>query len=133
MANRLFGEAELDLGEGQSYTLRFDFNSLAEAEDAADMGIEEMLESVNSGSPRLRVAKALLWGALRHHHPDITLDEAGDLLSQDTEKVSGAMGRGLQEMAIRKQGANPPKGTVASKRPSPGTGTSSSKPGRKRG
>lgn len=130
MANRVFGEARLALSDGRELTLRFDFSALAEAEEAANRGTDEMLKEMAEGGARLKTARAMLYGALRHHHPEISVDDAGDLFLSDGEAVSAAMGRAMSEMSDRKP--NPPKGAAAKKAPPRGTGTRSSRSGAKR-
>ena len=132
MANKVFGEARLPLEDGRELTLRFDFNALCEAEEAADAGTEEMMASMAKGAPRLKIARAMLYGGLRYHHKDITLDDAGDLFVSDSEAVSEAMGKAMQEMADRRS-KNPRKGAAAIpiRKPPRGTGMRSSKSGAK--
>ncbi len=127
MANRVFGEARLPLADGVELTLRFDFAALVEAEEAAERGTDEMMKEMAAGGARLKTARAMLYGALRQHHPELTLDEAGDLFLSDGEAVSAAMGRAMSEMSDRKP--NPPQGAAAKKTSPRGTGTRSSKSG----
>ena len=131
MANKLFGEARLQLADGQELTLRFDFNALCEAEEAADASTEEMMKAMAAGSPRLKLARALLYGALRYHHRQLSLEEAGELFMTDSEAVSEALGKAIEEMAARKEAANPTKGAGRKPIPSRGIGTSYSKSGAK--
>ena len=84
------------------------------------------------GKPRLKIARAMLYGALRYHHADLTLADAGELLMTDSEAVSEAMGKAMQELADRKAAQNPPKGAAPVSRPQrPGIGMRSSKSGQK--
>jgi hypothetical protein len=132
MANPIFGEARLPLADGRELTLRFDFAALAEAEDAADKGTEEMIREMSKGGARLKTARAMLFGALRHHHPEVSLSDAGDLLLTDSNAVSEAMGRAMEQMADRRAEQNPSLGTATIKAvPSRGIGTRSSKHGAK--
>lgn len=134
MANKLFGEARLTTEDGRELTVRFDFNALCEAEEVADESTEDMMKVMASGAPRLKIARAMLFGALRYHHPEISVEEAGELFMTDSEKVSEAMGKAMEEMAARKAGGNPSPGAEQkTKAPSHGTGTSSSKRGSKQG
>jgi len=131
MANKMFGEALLRLADGRELTMRFDYAALVEAEDAADKGTEEMMKELASGGARLSTVRAMLYGGLRFHHADVTLDECGDLLMTDGEAVSQAMGGAMQAMADRRP-ANPRPGPTAQAPPRPhGIGTRSSKAGAK--
>lgn len=132
MANKLFGESRLHLADGRDLTLRFDFGALVEAEEAADKGTEVMMKELANGGARLSTARAMLYGGLRYHHGDVTIDECGDLLMSDGSAVSQAMGTAMQEMADRRAAANPQPGPVATPAPRPhGIGTHSSKRGAK--
>lgn len=132
MANRIYGESRLTCDDGRELTLRFDFGALVEAEEAADINTQEMMESFANGSPRLKIARAMLYGALRYHHPDYSVADAGELLMSDSEAASEAMGRAMQEMAERRT-KNPPPGAVPASKPKPplGTSTRSSRHGAK--
>jgi len=132
MANRIYGEARAPLDDGRELTLRFDFGALVEAEEAAECGTEAMMAELAKGGARLKTARAMLYGALRHYHPELTLDDAGELLMSDSSAISAAMGRAMQEMADRRA-KNPPKGAApgpVAKSPH-GTSTRSSKHGAK--
>jgi hypothetical protein len=132
MANRIYGEARCGLEDGRELTLRFDFGALVEAEEAADAGTEAMMKELSKGGARLKVARAMLYGALRHHHPDLTLADAGDLLLTDANAVSEAMGNAMEQMADRRAAANPPPGAAAAApKSSLGIGTRSKPRGQK--
>ena len=129
MANRIYGESRLTLDDDRELTLRFDFGALVEAEEAAGAGTEEMIKELASGGARLKTARAMLYGGLRYHHPELTLEDSGDILMVAGEKASAAMGRAMQEMADRR---NPPKGAASgAAKPPLGTSTRSSRHGAK--
>jgi len=131
MANRIYGEARVPLDDGRELTLRFDFGALVEAEEAADKGTEELMKELSKGGARLKTARAMLYGGLRYHHPDITLEDAGELLMSDSEAISKGMGSAMEEMADRRAKANPQTGAAGSRKPPLGIGTRSSKHGAK--
>ncbi len=79
-ANRAKGEAGFDV-EGQTYVLVFNVNALCEVEYVLDMATDRILKAL-AVSPPLHVVRALLWGGLRQHHPDIDLIGAGDLIER---------------------------------------------------
>ena len=64
---------------GKQYTIEFDINSGCALEDAAGKAIGEV---VNDALTNLSLTsnRLMLWGGLRKHYPDMTLDEVGDLL-----------------------------------------------------
>lgn len=134
MANRMFGESRLPLSDGRELTLRFDFGALVEAEEAADLGTEEIMKAMAGGKPRLKIARAMLYGALRYHHPDVTLGEVGDLMLTDGDAISQAMGAAMSEMADRRaalQNPRPGAARTTVKAPPRGIGKASLKSGAK--
>lgn len=121
MANAAKGEAGLQLSDGRSLTLRYDFDALCEVEDAAGKTISDVLAEISKGSPRLKTARALIYGGLSGHHPEITLPEVGEIILSDGPAVMAAMEKALSAAfpaAEGKQSGNPRK-------PRRGTGTAS--------
>ena len=84
MANRHKGQADLTVGD-KTYTLVFDINSLCEVEYILDKPTDAILRSLVR-SPPVHVVRALMWGGLRTHHPEIDLLGAGQII----EKIGGA-------------------------------------------
>lgn len=74
MPNALKGEVAFEAG-GETYVLLLDFNALCELEGALTPGDDR-------NGPR--ATRATLWAALRRNRPDITLDEAGDVITAAT-------------------------------------------------
>lgn len=127
MANINRGESSFESERGTTFHLVIDFNALAEAEEAADMDIEALLDAVTPKvnaagkivkKPRIKHLGALLYGALRRKHPAITLIDAIDLLNEG-EHVGAAIAKAIE-------GAMPkPSASAEGKAPPPrrGTGT----------
>lgn len=136
MANIQKGEASFSAG-GANYRLVLDFNAFAEAEDAADMGVDDLLQAISPKvatdgtilkKPRVKHVGALLFGALRAHHPNLTLRDAINLMS-DGEHVGEALGKALQ-------GAMPKPDQSAegkAEAPNGGAGTKPKQTGRRKG
>jgi hypothetical protein len=80
MANRHAGEADIVAG-GKTYTLVFDINSLCEVEYILDKSTDQILRSLVTVPP-VHVVRALLWGGLRTHHPEMDLIAAGRIIEQ---------------------------------------------------
>lgn len=121
MANKAKGEASLTTSAGDVLTLAYNFDALCEVEDAAGKSIGDVLAEISRGSPRLTTARALIYGGLREHHPEIELSDVGELLLTDGAAFTGAMEKALSAafpQAKGKQAANPPK-------PRRGTGSTS--------
>lgn len=84
MANAVKGEASIDV-EGRAYVLAFDINAMCEVEYILDRSTDRILRELAT-APALNVVRALLWGGLRRHHPDVDLKGAGALI----EDMGGA-------------------------------------------
>lgn len=104
MANINRGESSFESEQGTTFHLVIDFNALAEAEDAADMDVEALLDAitpkVNAAGkivkkPRIKHLGALLYGALRRMHPAITLPDAIELLNEG-EHVGMAIAKAME-------------------------------------
>lgn len=78
MANQHKGEAEVEIG-GKTYTFCFTVNALCEAEAQSRLPIHLVGEQLQRGY--LSAMRLLIWAGLRHHHGEMTMDEAGDLAS----------------------------------------------------
>lgn len=84
MTNRAKGEAGIEV-DGQSFVLAYNVNAMCEIEYVLAMSTDAILTSLTR-SPALHIVRALLWGGLRQHHPDLTLAAAGELM----EKMGGS-------------------------------------------
>ncbi|WP_216823267.1 gene transfer agent family protein [Limimaricola cinnabarinus] len=82
MANRFLGEATTKV-DGESYTLRCDFNAMAHFEEETDMPALEAFEAFEAGKLRVKNMIAMMWAFLQHHHPDADMKLAGVILSED--------------------------------------------------
>lgn len=128
MANIARGEASFTTSEGRTLTLVVDFNALAEAEDAVNIGANELLEKLGKG--RIKAMRGITFGALIARHPDTTMDEVDALLMGDD---AGPLGSALMKAV---EGAFPkPEATAGANPPAPpgSTGTSSRRTGRQKG
>lgn len=81
-ANPEKGEFQIVIG-GQTYVLAMAFNGLIDlqqlfAKDGAMPTIASILLRAQHGD--LEAVRAVFWATLRRHHPDITVQQAGDLI-----------------------------------------------------
>lgn len=107
MANKIKGQVQIEHG-GEEYTLAIDFNALADFEDEA--GIENALELLqNPSALGVKKTRLLFWCGLRENHPELTVQDAGRLLSANP----AAFGEALQ--AAFPQGGDAGNGKPASK------------------
>lgn len=94
--------------EGQGYTLLLDFNALCDLSDE--------LPGLMGGGQELkdpRQIRAVFHAGLKRHHPDLTVEEAGDIIQAvGVAQAAGILGRAFQASfgsEVGKPGANPPR------------------------
>jgi len=82
MANPVKGEVDFPVGD-KVYTLRLSINQIIEVETLTGRSILQLaamfndVQAITAGTLR-----AMLWGALRTHHPEIDLIGAGDIMAE---------------------------------------------------
>ncbi|GLV22009.1 hypothetical protein TomMM35A_18620 [Sphingobium sp. TomMM35A] len=137
MANIQKGEASFTAG-GKVYRLVMDFNAFAEAEDAADMGVDDLLKAITpevdgegnvTKKPRIKHMGAILYGALKAHQPNISLPDAINLMNDGGEAVGEAIAKALNGAMPKADASAEGKAEVLG----PGTGTKPSRTGRQKG
>ncbi len=122
MANAERGEVDLRV-DGKDYVLRVTANAEAEVETLfGGKPFGSVVMDWAGGS--VTVFRALLFGALREHHKELSLFDAGDIISADRDLVATKLGDAInlayppKKKAAEDGGENPP---IAS----PKAGTSS--------
>ena len=82
MSNTLNGEVDFPVGN-TTYRLRLSINQLIEVEEITGLGIVQ-LATMFADPENLRAGhvRAVLWGALRQHHPEINLLGAGEIMTE---------------------------------------------------
>lgn len=86
----LKGEAPLQLSDGREFTIVLDMEGLIEAEPVYGHPLPKIMADAAAGF--VGAIRALLFGALRRHHPDITAVEVAEIIMADFD----AVGRALQ-------------------------------------
>lgn len=86
MGNRFLGEATAKV-DGKEWTLRCDFNTMAEFEDATGKDAMDAFEAAEEGRVSVRDLRQMVRAFLSCHHPDAALKDAGDVLSHDSGVV----------------------------------------------
>ncbi len=85
MANPHKGETSIEI-DGKTYTLALTLNAMCELEDLLGTPEKEVsfIEIVHAVTQRKRTShmRALFWAALREHHPEVTLKQAGTLIQK---------------------------------------------------
>lgn len=102
MTNSLMGEDQVELLDGRTLVLAYDFDALMAAEEISGLKLpdifREMTQAELQGTvPSLRVQRALLYGALRKHHPEIGPEECGEILLLNQAAFAEASDRALKK------------------------------------
>lgn len=81
MANPHRGEVAFSTEDGATYTLKFSVDALCALEEAVGKGIVAI--SIELSDPEklsMGLLRKVLWAGLRHHHPDVDVKAAGELI-----------------------------------------------------
>lgn len=126
MPNIHRGETAEFVVNNKTYALRFSMNALCELENAFGRGIIDIIEEMRVWSPadgpdgqpieeteeqrtarvnriRLSFVRTLFWAGLRERHPQVTLADAGELISDmggllvAMERIAAAFAAALPE------------------------------------
>lgn len=107
MPNPIKGEVPLTLQDGREFTLLLDAEAFVEAEVAYGKPMHRLLQDSVQGF--LSAGRAVLYGALRCHHRDISLREASDILLKHRETVTAALEEAINAVLLDpSEGGNEP-------------------------
>jgi hypothetical protein len=82
MANPIQGEVDFPVG-AVTYRLRLSINQLIQVEDLTGLGIVQLAAAFNNVKTlKAGNVRAVLWGALREHHPEVDLLMAGEIMAE---------------------------------------------------
>lgn len=82
MENRARGEVPLKSEAGE-YTLRFTVNAFCELEGLLAMSTNDVMEKMRGKTgPSVTLVRALTWAGLQSRHPDISVEQAGDIVHE---------------------------------------------------
>lgn len=109
--NTLKGEALLTLEDGSSFTLVLDFDALIDAESVYGKPLSKLMADASAGF--IGAVRALLLGALRRHHPDLTAADASGMLQTDFDAVGAAMQAATEAAFPSAEGKEPGKARQA--------------------
>lgn len=85
------GEIRVPCG-GRIWTMCLDFNALCDFEEETGRNAIEVLAAIEGGEGvRLSDMRVLVHCALRRHHPDATLIDAGDVVQASPDALAEAM------------------------------------------
>lgn len=96
------GEDQVELLDGRTLVLAYDFDALMAAEEISGLRLPDIFREmtqaeINETVPSLRVQRALLYGALRKHHPEIGAEECGHILLLNQAAFAEASDRALKK------------------------------------
>lgn len=108
MANRFMGEVSAQSVDGRDWTLRMDMNAMCEFEEATGTPAIEAFQQAEQGGASIPMMRHVVFAAIKRHHPDATIEDAGDILSEDPQIVQRLMSAAAPDSAPgkRKAGAN---------------------------
>jgi hypothetical protein len=87
--------------------LRFTFNAFCELEEVMDRPLTELQNGF-----KMKDLRALLWAGLLHEEPEMTIEQAGDLIdeAESIEVVAEAVSKAIEAaMGAKKQEEEPGK------------------------
>lgn len=105
MANRIKGEVALS-HDGATFTLVLDFNALAEFEAATG---QNAIKVLGGGDLTITQLRALMHAGLRRHHPEMTLEGAGEILQANMDKLGSALASAFPDAGGNGQAAGKPR------------------------
>jgi hypothetical protein len=73
------GEVSIE-ADGKRYTLAFSINALCELEDKLGESVAD-IGSLAAKGKRFSTIRTVFWAGLHDHHPDLTLQDAGKIIS----------------------------------------------------
>jgi len=82
--------------------LKYTFNAFCELEEA----LGRPLASIKGNEFKMKDLRALVWAGLLHETPELTLEEAGDLIDQaeSIEDVANAVSEAVELALVKKSG-----------------------------
>ena len=90
MTNPINGAKTININ-GKAYTFILDMNALCDLEDITGKNAITILGEADNDVVSMKDLRALIFCALKRHHPDITLEEAGDIVGSDFEGAVEAL------------------------------------------
>lgn len=102
--------------DGETLRLAINFRAIDSTEQLIGLAYDDILDEIQREGAFTGMSTKVLWGLLRQHHPEITLDETASLCYGDAGVVVGLAMRELLAAAFPEPGeheqakdANPPE------------------------
>jgi hypothetical protein len=101
--------------DGKEYSLLFDFESIALAEELTDRSLLTGLRTKDINSPSIRLVQSMLFACIHANHPEVTYAEAKALinrknLSKAWGSILTAWSAGMAESDPEEDDADPKPG-----------------------
>lgn len=91
MGNKNLGEIVVCV-DGADWTMVCDFNALCLFEAETGRVATEFLHSMeNDPHPAMVPTRAFVWACLKRRHAEVTLEQAGDVMTTDPEALTRAL------------------------------------------
>jgi hypothetical protein len=115
-----YEEEQVKLSDELTLRLAINMRALTAIEGLTEMGMDSVLPQILTGTAPLNVIGKVLWGLMREHHPESSLDDAAGLMfDKGTNAPVGLAVNALLTRAFHVEpeakGKNPPKRRGASK------------------
>lgn len=78
--NPLKGEIGFELEDGRAFVAVFDIDAICAIEDLRDRPLVQIMAQVIQG--RVSFVRDALWAGLRRRHPQVTVAQVGEILTQ---------------------------------------------------
>lgn len=78
--NPLKGEIGFELEDGRAFVAVFDIDAICAMEDLRDRPLVQIMAQVVQG--RVSFVRDALWAGLRRRHPQMTVSQVGEILTQ---------------------------------------------------
>jgi len=97
VANIHRGEVAFEAA-GKVWSVRFGINEICDLEEETGRSVVELgAEMSNPATMRVTMLRAMVWAGLRGAHPEVSIKQAGELITEaGTETVIGLVGRAFQ-------------------------------------
>jgi hypothetical protein len=83
---RVLGDGEAKAG-GKTWHLRFDMNVLADLQEETGKNPVQIMSELQDDGGSVVLARVVCHAMLKRFHPEATLQDAGDILSEDMDAM----------------------------------------------
>lgn len=97
MSNPLKGEATATLDDGRKLQIVLNANAWVEIEEVLGKKVPDILDELKGGNASMKTQRAIIWGGLQKHHPEMTLQDAGEVLVEAAEALAKAVNGGVPQ------------------------------------